>query len=24
VFIYGSIVLLWILKPRIDQWMGAK
>lgn len=24
VFIYGSIVLLWILKPRIDRWMGAK
>ena len=24
VFIYGSIVVLWILKPRIDRWMGAK
>jgi len=24
VFIYGSIVVLWILKPKIDRWMGAK
>ena len=23
VFIYGSIVLLWILKPRMDRWMGG-
>ncbi len=23
-FIYGSIVVLWMLKPRIDRWMGAR
>ena len=23
-FIYGSIVVLWVLKPRIDRWMGAR
>ena len=24
VFIYGSVIVLWILKPRIDRWLGAK
>jgi exosortase/archaeosortase family protein len=24
VWIYGSIIILWLLKPRIDRWLGAK
>ena len=24
VWIYGSIILLWLLKPKMDQWLGKK
>jgi len=24
VWIYGSVIVLWLLKPRIDRWLGQK
>lgn len=24
IWIYGSVIVLWILKPRIDKWLGQK